>query len=120
MQAGEIVLLHLINPSEKYWGAMLMIAPHGVTLRGINLASFDDWLADLSSDDEPDLGTTTVFFPMHRIECIFLDAPAWAVPSCQQRLERRTGRAVTDVLDLHGEDDALLGGALADGGKLTN
>lgn len=98
MEPGAIVNLHLMNPAEKYWGVLEAINPAGVVVRGINLSSFDDWTGAVASEQEPDLGLTTVFFPMLRVERMFLDEPVGAVESLCQIFERRVGRSVHDVL----------------------
>ena len=35
MDAGTLVLVHLVQPKEKYWGVLLALGPAGVTLRGL-------------------------------------------------------------------------------------
>ncbi len=91
MNPGSIVLLHLVDPTEKYWGALRTMASTGVTLRGVNISSFDDWIAAVAYEDPPSLGPATVFFPMRRIESMFLDERIGMVESYAERCERRTG-----------------------------
>lgn len=91
MRTGSIVLVHLVDPAEKYWGELRMLAPTGVTLRGVHLSSFDDWIAAVANEDTPSLGPATIFFPMRRIESMFLDEPVGMVESLARRFERRTG-----------------------------
>src|SRR5258708_5317370 len=40
---GVMVLVTLGNPREKFWGAILALAPEGLSLCGVELASFDDF-----------------------------------------------------------------------------
>jgi len=42
MKHGELVILHLINPTEKFWGVLDELMGAGVILRGINVNSFDE------------------------------------------------------------------------------
>ena len=48
MDPGSIVILNLVQPTEKFWGVLQRLAPEGITLRGINLSSFDDWVPCMS------------------------------------------------------------------------
>ena len=49
---GSMVVLTLVNPREKFWGAILSLAPEGLTLRGTELASFED-VVNIIKDGEP-------------------------------------------------------------------
>ena len=40
IRAGALVIVHLSNPTEKYWGLLQDLGVAGVTVRGISLASF--------------------------------------------------------------------------------
>ena len=42
MEHHAIVIVSLHSPKEKIWGQLLAINPSGVTLRGIDLHSFDE------------------------------------------------------------------------------
>jgi len=95
---GALVIVHLANPAEKLFGRLLELGPAGVALRGIGLASFDDWLADLAHGEAAALGPATVFLPLHRVERIFLDEPAGSLPSLADRLRGRSGRALDELL----------------------
>lgn len=96
MSPGSVVIIHLLNPSEKYWGVLEAILPPGVTVRGVNLSSFEDWLRALTSEEVPSIGPATVFFPLHRVERIFLDEPLGGVESLRQSFERRVGGSLED------------------------
>ena len=99
---GAIVTLHLIQPSEKFWGVLDRLEPVGVVYRGISLDSFEDWINELSRHEESSLGLATMFVPLFRVERIFLDEQVGEVESYRQRLERRTGlsaRALLGLLD---------------------
>ncbi len=98
MDAGTLVLLHLTEPKEKYWGLLLSLSPAGATLRGIDVAVFDDWARQCRTDGEAELGVSTLFVPMHRVEKIFEDARVGSVASYAERFFEIVGRDVREVL----------------------
>ncbi len=100
LKPGSIVILYLVNPAEKYWGILESLTRTGITVRAINLSSFDDWLRSITADIEPSLGLVTVFFPLSRVERMFLDEQVGEVESLSQNFERRVGRPVREFLNL--------------------
>lgn len=68
---------------------ILDLAPEGLSLSGVELASFED-LTVMVRDGEP-FTPAVIFFPMHRIERIELDLPDGSLPSLSQRFLARTG-----------------------------
>lgn len=98
MDSGSIVVVHLIEPSEKYWGRLSDMSAAGVTLRAINLDSLDDWMRSIVYEEEAaGLGLATIFFPLRRVERMFLDEPVGGIESLAQLFERRTGTAARDM-----------------------
>ena len=98
---GAVVIVHLVNPTEKFWGVLERLEPVGVTCRGLNL----DSLRGLDDRDRARArcrrsGSSTMFVPLFRVERIFLDEQVGEVESYRQRFERRTGRTVAAVLGL--------------------
>jgi hypothetical protein len=93
--AGSMVLATLGSPREKFWGALLELSPLGLTLRGIDLQSFDDFARQLKCG-EP-VSPAVVFFPMHRLERVELDAPSGDLPSLAEQFRLKSGRAVEAV-----------------------
>ena len=91
IDAGSVVLLHLGNPTEKYWGLLEDLSPIGVTLHGLHVESFEDWVAQATREGDGALGLATMFVPLLRVERIFLDQQVGQVESYQQRFERRVG-----------------------------
>ena len=87
--AGALVIATLSNPREKFWGMILTLAPEGLSLSGVELASFED-LTVMVRDGEP-FTPAVVFFPMHRIERVELDLPDGTLPSLSQRFLAKTG-----------------------------
>ena len=84
-----MVVVTLGNPRDKFWGAILALTAEGLSLCGVELASFDDVIAVLK--DGGPLSPSVVFFPMHRVERIELDLPDGDVRSLSQRFSERTG-----------------------------
>ena len=80
---GAMVVVTLGNPRDKFWGMILSLAPEGLSMTGIELASFED-LVVMVKDGES-FSPAVVFFPMHRIERIELDLPDGSLPSLSQR-----------------------------------
>jgi hypothetical protein len=93
---GTLVVVTLGNPREKIWGAVLALKADGVSLCGIELASFDD-LVSMIKEGEP-FTPSVVFFPMHRLERMELDLPDGSIPSLAQRFTAQTGLDPTEVL----------------------
>jgi len=96
---GIMVLVTLGNPREKFWGAILSLTPEGLSLCGVELASFDD-LVSLVKDGEP-FSPGVVFLPMHRVERMELDLPDGSIPSLSQRFTTQTGLDPATVLVGH-------------------
>ena len=109
MEAGTFVLVHLHSPKEKYWGVLRALSAAGVTVRGIDVAVFDDWARQYASGSEPELGVATLFFPLHRVEKMFEDARIGTVAAYHERFFEMVGRDVRDVLRLEtGRPEGLL------------
>jgi len=99
MRSGVAVLAYLREPSEKLWGVLRRLDPAGVTIEGVDLGSFDDWVAQVERHEEPVVGPSILFVPMTRVEKVLLDRPSGNLPSLAERFERRTGQRVQDVLE---------------------
>ncbi|HEY6337330.1 MAG TPA: hypothetical protein VIW68_02445 [Candidatus Sulfotelmatobacter sp.] len=82
------------------------LAPEGVSISGIELASFDD-LAAMVKDGEP-FTPAVVFFPMHRVERIELDLPDGGLPSLGQRFQAKTGQLASAALRWNGGSEAVI------------
>ena len=95
---GTIVLVTLNTPREKFWGAVLTISPSGISIRGIDLNSFEDFARLVKAGEN--VTPASVFFPMHRVERIELDARNGDIPSLAERFENRTGRRLESLSGL--------------------
>jgi hypothetical protein len=85
---GALVIATLANPRERFWGMILSLAPEGLSLSGVELASFED-PAVMVRDGEP-FTPALVFFPMHRLERVELDLPDGNLPSLSRRFLAKT------------------------------
>jgi hypothetical protein len=98
MDAGTLVLVHLVTPREKYWGVLVTLSPAGMTLRGLELDMFEEWARQQRPGRDPELGVTTLFVPLHRVEKIFEDTRIGSVASYAERFFEIAGRDVREVL----------------------
>jgi hypothetical protein len=96
----SVVLVNLVNPKEKFFGVLRALSAAGVTMRAINLDSFDDWIHQIARGEESEIEMITMFAPLFRVERIFLDEPAGALRSYSQRFHDVTGRSIAQYLDL--------------------
>lgn len=96
---GSVVVVTLGNPRDKFWGMILALAPEGLSLSGIELAGFEDFIL-MVKDGEP-FSPAVVFFPMHRIERIEIDLPDATLPSLSQRFLSKTNLTPEAVLGSH-------------------
>jgi methylmalonyl-CoA epimerase len=95
--AGDAVLLYLRDPHEKLWGVLCERDAAGVTVEGLDLASFDAWTAQVERGEDG-ITPSVVFVPMSRVERVLLDRGTPALPSLSEGFLRRTGRTVQSVL----------------------
>jgi hypothetical protein len=98
MEPHSIVVVSLHTPKEKLWGELLDISTAGVSIRGIDLSSFDDFVSQVLHPEGERMGLPTLFFPMMRIERIALDEPRGSVPSLAEVFEKKVGRSLVEYL----------------------
>jgi hypothetical protein len=84
MQPHSIVVVSLHSPKERVWGELMEISHAGVTMRGIDLGSFDDFVIQV--------------LPMVRIERIALDEARGSIPSLATMFEKKVGRSLGEYL----------------------
>ncbi len=99
MKKLTAVLVNLQNPREKVWGVLLSIQASGITVRGIDLNSFDDWSRSVSRGDT-EMGLSTMFLPIHRVERVNQDETIGGVRSFAELFEQRAGKDVWAYLGL--------------------
>ena len=97
---SSLVIVNLVNPKEKFFGVLGSLSAAGVTMRAINLDSFEDWIRQIAHSDEPDIAMITMFIPLFRVERIFLDEPAGTIKSYGERFEDVVGMPVRKYLGL--------------------
>jgi hypothetical protein len=98
MDPHSIVIVSLHTPKEKVWGELLAIHPAGITMRGVDLNSFDHFIRQINEPEGERVGLPTVFFPMNRVERISLDEPSGSIPSMAELFSRKVGRSLADYL----------------------
>ena len=94
-ESGDSVLIVLRDPREKLLGILDEISTAGVTMRGIDLSYFEDWVRSII-DDEPYLPMNDYFLPMWRVERLTRDERNGEIPSMAEQFEERTGRALKE------------------------
>ncbi|HJW95389.1 MAG TPA: hypothetical protein VJ901_17355 [Thermoanaerobaculia bacterium] len=100
-EQSSLVILNLVNPKEKFFGVLGSLSAAGVTIRAINLDSFEDWIRQIAhSEEEPEIIMVTMFIPLFRVERIFLDEPAGTIKSYGERFEDVVGMPVRKYLGL--------------------
>ncbi|PYV38861.1 MAG: hypothetical protein DMG06_24605 [Acidobacteria bacterium] len=97
MKLNSIVVVSLHSPREKIWGELLGLNAAGVTLRGLDLNAFDDWLNQVNSEGQ--VGLATVFYPLYRVERIALDEPVGNIPSLAATFYQKIGLTLLEYLN---------------------
>jgi len=100
---GAPVIVHLNNPREKLWGVVLQIDSTGVYIRGVDLNTFGEWLPMISRG-EPNIGFTTLFLPMWRIDKVLLDESIDDLRSLADQFKERVGVSVGQFLQYSKSD----------------
>lgn len=104
---SALVILNLVNPKEKFWGRLVSISAVGVTLRGINLDSFDDWIRQIArKSEEQTFDLATMFVPLFRVERMFLDEAVGSVQAYSEIFEEVVGCPVAEYLDREERGDS--------------
>jgi hypothetical protein len=100
MEINSVVIVSIISPKEKIWGQLLLLEPKGVTVRGIDIEAFDDFIRQVIKQEETAVGPNTIFFPMHRIERVALDEPSGTIPSLSERFHAKVGITIQEYLGI--------------------
>jgi hypothetical protein len=91
VKTGSFVLVHLSSPREKFWGLLEQRDASGVTVRGLAVEGFEEWLREIVREDVPSFSPATVFFPLQRVERISLDETIGEAVSLAERFRRQVG-----------------------------
>lgn len=100
MEVNSIVIVSLTAPKEKIWGQLLALNAAGVTVRGLELDSFDDFVGQVLSQEEATVGLNTVFYPIHRVERIAWDEASGSLPSLADRFHAKVGLTIQEYLGI--------------------
>lgn len=98
IEAGAVVIVNCLAPKEKIWGVIVRLDSLGLVIRGLDLASVEDWLAQERGRAEALIGPSTSFIPMHRIERAYLDESSGVISGFADRYRDQCGRDVTEAL----------------------
>jgi hypothetical protein len=99
MEPHSIVVVSLHSPKERLWGELIGISNAGVTVRGLDLSSFDDFVSQVLHPEGDRIGLPTLFFPMLRVERIALDEARGSIPSMAEMFEKKVGRSLANYLE---------------------
>ena len=91
MNPGSFVLVHLSGPREMFWGLLECRDASGVTVRGLAVEGFEEWLREIAREAVPTFSPATVFFPLQRVERISLDETIGEALSLADRFRRAVG-----------------------------
>ena len=100
MELNSIVIVSLHTPREKIWGELVALNTAGITMRGIDLNSYDYFVRQVLHPEGERVGLPTLFFPMQRVERIALDEASGSIPSLADLFEQKVGRSLKDYLAL--------------------
>ena len=98
IEDGSLVVVHCANPREKHWGLLIRMDGLGVVLRGLDLESVEDWLAQERGGGDPLIAPSTFFVPTHRVIRLDLDESGPVVAGYGDRFTRECGRDVRMAL----------------------
>lgn len=96
-EPGTPVVVYLHSPREKIFGVLTALQPAGVSVRGIELGAFEDWLRQEARRDTPGIGLVTLFLPMNRVERVERDETIGGLEGFADRFRRETGRSVLEA-----------------------
>jgi len=97
MKLNSIVVISLHSPKERIWGQLLDLNAAGVTVQGLDVNGFNDWMNQIGSEGQR--GLATLFYPLHRVERIALDEAVADVPSLATTFHRKAGMTLLEYLD---------------------
>jgi len=100
METNDIVIVSLASPKEKIWGQLLQLDSRGVTVRGLDLNSFDDFVRQIVGREDCTVGMAQVFYPMHRVERVALDESSGSIPSLSERFHSLVGLSIQEYLGI--------------------
>jgi hypothetical protein len=101
---GSFVVLFLHTPKQKIWGQLQDLGAAGVVVRGLDLAVFDDWMRQEARGEAAQIGLTTTFYPLMRVERMEIDETIGCVAGYVDRFRDAVGREAEEVLRGNSDD----------------
>jgi hypothetical protein len=98
IDVGALVIVHCREPREKMWGVVLRLDSIGLVVRGLDLASVEDWLRQERAEEVGLIGPSTCLIPTHRIVRVDLDESGAVVDSYADRFAKACGRDAREAL----------------------
>ncbi len=89
-EVGQWVVLVLREPRERMWGRLLGIEAPGIVVRGLDAKMWDESLAMIRQGEGAMVSVGTRFYPMHRVESLYLDEASSGVSSMVDDFRERT------------------------------
>ena len=88
---GQLVVIVLRDPREKYWGTLLGLKSSGISQRGLEISQWEQVLSLVKGGEIDQVSLGTRFFPMHRVESMYEDEAHLGVESMAETFFHRTG-----------------------------
>lgn len=98
IDVGALIIVHCREPREKIWGVLLRLDSFGLVVRGLELASVEDWLRQERAGEVGLIGPSTCLIPTHRIVPVDLDESGAVVDSYADRFAEACGRDARETL----------------------
>jgi len=95
---GQLVVVVLREPRERLWGRLLGLEAAGVALRGLDLSPWEEVLGLVRRGESEMVSLASRFYPMHRVESLYLDEASSGVPSLEEEFRLRTGVEAQEFL----------------------
>ncbi|MBK8792266.1 MAG: hypothetical protein IPN59_03750 [Holophaga sp.] len=97
-ERGQLVVVLLREPRERLWGRLLGLEAAGIALRGVDVSPWEEIMGLVRKGEVEMVALSSRFYPMHRLESLYLDEPSSGVPSLGEQFLARTGMAPSDFL----------------------
>jgi len=88
---GQLVVVLLREPRERLWGRLLGLETAGIALRGVDVSPWEEILGLVRRGELEMVSLASRFYPMHRVESVYLDEANCGVPSLGDQFLKRTG-----------------------------
>ena len=100
MEINTMVIATLSAPKEKIWGQLVSLNSAGISMRGMDINSFDDFVRQIVHREENTVGMAMLFFPMHRVERVSCDEASGTLPSLSDRFYQKVGVTIEEYLGI--------------------